>query len=373
MFSGCRIDVNGIFIKMRFASVVPSCVPLFYLVDVMRKAVAIVLSAAVSLVMSVPASGIVLRHDGSFTSYQRLANQPAFDTVGSVKSNGAEFGIASGSGVLVAPRWVAVSAHQLDDGVDGVSVDFGGRSYEAEGWVSHPFWTGDLDNGYDFGLVRLRDKVEGITPAARNYSFNEDGRPSITVGYGLTGLGTGGILFDSNLKKRAGTNIIDRVRGDENHILKTDFDDPRGFDGNGFQKGSEAATAMESSTAPGDSGGGMFIYDFKQKRYELAGITSFGTTLFGMGGTSEGAYGTVDGFTRIAMMNDWITYVFRSGLDLLDNRGLPVGRPGMDMMTTSTFTSSGTRRAHTLLVPEPALAGAVLLALIPLARRRRKG
>jgi Trypsin len=107
---------------------------------------------------------------------------------------------------------------------------------------------------------------------------SEIGRTATVVGFGRTGFGTTGANVNSGGIKFAAQNVIDAY-GDNrgmpirasNAILMTDFDNPVTTLTNRTGSG---ALLYEGLTAPGDSGGGLFINNV------LAGITSYGTALY---------------------------------------------------------------------------------------------
>ena len=304
----------------------------------------------------------VMRHDADVMRYQWLADRPAVQSVGKLTGNTDDSGY-SGSGTLIDSRWVVTVAHVLENATSA-RFRIGGENYDAEGWVASPFYDGNLDNGMDIALVRLdRDVSSAITPATRHTEFRERGKQGISVGFGRGGRGDAigggplGVDFDTPLIKRAGTNIID-VISENRRLLETDFDDPRVFKG-GNVHGSSLATGLEVALGPGDSGGGLFLYDDVDKRYELAGVASY---LLAFDGEPDSSYGDVSGYTRLGPHNGWIN-------DILQN-GLP-GDGGIIAPVVQGLTHLATRETLGTAVPEPTTAAILGLLLMALGAGRR--
>ena len=260
----------------------------------------------------------VRRDDVADSEFLNLAASALYESVGKFTySVGASSYIASG--VLISPEWVLTAGHVtggnnfLGGGISNMtfSLNSGNSvlSFAAAEWVTHPGWTatsGDLFAGYDLGLVRLSQSATAVQAATLYLQESLQIQPGTIVGYGATGTGLTGFQSGTAGTKRAGQNMID-AQGDgltiSSSILFADFDRP-GFPGESVL-GSGSPLALEYLSAPGDSGGGLFITQNSQTF--LVGITSFGWGY--LDGVSNSDYGDLAGFTSTTANAQWISSV----------------------------------------------------------------
>ena len=283
----------------------------------------IVLAAcALAVAPTLAAHAGVIRSDRSDALYRTLAAQPEFDSVGRFNWNepGGSF---LGSGVLISDEWVLTAGHVVggtDDrgaGVTNLRFEVGGATVFADQWIPHPNWAlsggeANLFAGWDLGLVRLDRAVTNVEPASLFLDRDELGQQATLVGFGATGTGLTGATGPSGTK-RAGNNTVDvvggaqsggsdaRFRFSHDRLIAVDFDQP-GVAGQSTL-GSTAALNLEYLTAPGDSGGGLFLTDAEGQQ-RVAGITSLGSSTDGDGVNSD--YGDRASFTRVSGFVDWI-------------------------------------------------------------------
>jgi len=257
----------------------------------------------------------VRRDDVADINFVNLGADPRYQSVGRFfYSVGASSYIASG--VLISPEWVLTAAHVVE-GTDGLGSGLSNMSftlfsgansfvYTAMEWIPHPGWaatSGNVLAGYDIGLVRLSSSVSGFQPA----TFSPDGVPAdptgTIVGFGNTGTGLTGFQPGTLGTKRAGQNMID-AQGDgvsiSANVLFVDFDRP-GVPAESVI-GSSTPLALEYISAPGDSGGGLFITEGVNTY--LLGVTSFGWGY--TDGVPDSDYGDLAGFVDVRSFQTWI-------------------------------------------------------------------
>ena len=297
-----------------------------------------------------------IRSDVDPQAYLDLGVQLQYASVGRLSTT-RPVGSLTSSGTLIAPDIVLTAAHTLDS-ASALTFLVGGNTYTAVQWSAYPLWTGNLEAGYDLGLIKLSSPVVGVAPAVRYTGSSEKGMTVTQVGYGMTGSGlTGATRFDG--KKRAGTNRIDSLSagsGSSARLMWMDFDQPSSLGAS--RVGAGGPTALEYLIARGDSGGGLFA-DTKLGT-QLMGVSSFG---YSLDGNVDASYGERAGFTRLSTFNSWIDAMLRQ---FSPTTAINAGRWGMRPST----------RANELLidVPEPSSALLALSALAALwcAKRNRR-
>ncbi len=288
------------------------------------------------------ASAGTVADPNEFTDHEALANDEAFDSVGRF-IGATETSAYSASGVYLGDGWVLTAAHVVDEATS-LSFEIGGATYEAEAWAYHADWNpADIVSGADIALVKLAgDAAPPITGATLYTGSEEDllGAVGVSVGYGVTGTGATGYDPASSTEKRAGTNTIDLVHSDD--VLISDLDSgwwPHN------STGSSSVTDLEYLIAPGDSGGGLFVYDQVLDDWVLAGVNSFG---YGVDGVADSDFGDLSGQISVAYYEDWILDILAAGL-------------------TDAASLNG---VVATVIPEPATAALLGLCLLIVSRGR---
>jgi secreted trypsin-like serine protease len=266
--------------------------------------------------LAAPALAGTIRHDRLDSTYRSYAGQSQFAAVGSYSA-----GSAFGSFTLIAPQWALTAAHVVDTNLnadlsdDAITFDtltVGGVTRHAvEAFVpvginGNRGWDGNINAGFDLALVRLDAPITTVTPATLYTSFQELGKQITSVGFGQSGTGKTGASTASGTK-RAGDNVVDELLNFSNGLtaLRYDFDEPAPRTSpNVF--GSSTPLDLEYSIAPGDSGGGSFI--FENGQWLLAGVNSGTYNFFNYpGATSNNAtYGDGVLLTRVSAYQQFI-------------------------------------------------------------------
>ena len=272
----------------------------------------------------------VIRDDVNDSIYTSLAAQSVYDSVGFLRWNeGASGYIASGT--LISSEWVLTAGHVVGGtnnygaGVSGMFFGLGsvysGTGIAATEWIPYAGWSssnGDVWAGVDLGLVRLSQPITTVTPALLDFSTPLLGLLGTSVGYGRSGIGSGGMSTPAGTK-RAGQNMIDArggmvttmgsgtlldLDGISPTVLFQDFDHPTDLVASTM--GSVTPVAQEYLIASGDSGGGLFIDVGGVTK--LVGVSSFLASLpYPWDTTGANAdYGDLAGVVSVQSFENWI-------------------------------------------------------------------
>lgn len=244
-------------------------------------------SSVAAIALSSSASAISIRHDVSDAAYLDFASEYPLSSIGEVDFGGLSGGSGTYLGFGNDSHWVLTAGHVTAE-LAVTSVIFGGEVIAALGQITHPGFGGGYAN--DLGLVQIASAPTGIAPVRFTAQSNLIGERVIFGGYGLHGTGTSGgpgaISYDG--ANRGAENIVDatQIYG-RGGLWVTNFTNPT----------EGPALPLEGTTAPGDSGGGMFWHDGTDWR--LAGVTSIGTEL-------RSRYGDQSGFVALYKNISWL-------------------------------------------------------------------
>jgi len=296
-----------------------------------KSAAAILSLLAVLALVAAPTWGIVLHDDNE------PADTPDPDVLGRWGYNA--------NCVVVAPNFILTTRHQGPSG----SIYLGENRYVVTQEFDHP--------SADIRVVRI------TTPAGLNANLatwaelytdgDESGKDLVLGGYGKSRyqqLQTDGITYGYSwttetqvgTQLRWGTNIVNGTssRTDSQHgfttqVLLADFDDKTRPQGD--------PTPFEAATAEFDSGGGWFIYDPSEARWELAGLTRgvehVGETWFRMKTDPHILDPDVVDAVRISTYATWIYSFIRNAGDA--NGDLVVDVIDLTALAASWFAPPG--------------------------------
>jgi len=213
--------------------------------------------------LTAPASAVIVQNTGG-----SLPTGLPSQTVGT-------WGNFAGA-VAVAPSWVLTTRHQEGGGLPLVDrqVVIDGQTYDAN--ASNQIV---LDPSTDLRLVKLTDPNTGVdanlgsfvdlyegSVVGQTFAVNGFG-PTIGSPNGTSGFDWSGPQNNSNgltwgQNRIDGTNTSGQPDFMGMALLRADFDDAAGL----------SNVPFEATLAPGDSGGGWFIFD--DGEYQLVGLTS---------------------------------------------------------------------------------------------------
>lgn len=183
------------------------------------------------------------------------------------------------TGVAIRPNYVLTAAHVVKKAKTCIII-IDKRGIVAEEIICHEEFDEEIYGKNDIALLKLSGDVKLDWYSPLYESDDEVGKLCSMSGYGATGNFVEGFK-EGDLKKRAGSNIIDRI---DSHLLIT-------------SASRENRTSLEFLIAVGDSGGPLYINN------KLAGIHS---CVMSTDGKSDSSYGDDAGHTRVSIFKDWI-------------------------------------------------------------------
>jgi hypothetical protein len=187
-----------------------------------------------------------------------------------------------GSCVAIDDHHVLTAAHVVDNS-SSCNAYINGKEFCLSTMTIHENFTTPSLGGPDIALGYSKESFDLDFYPELYTDKDETDRLCSISGYGFHGTFiTGAKLYDD--KKRAGSNVIDRI---EDMMLIC----------SPSKKGDKRKTSLEFFIASGDSGGGLFINN------KLAGINS---CIMAVDRAPSGRYNEESGHTRVSLFIPWI-------------------------------------------------------------------
>lgn len=262
---------------------------------------------ALVLLLSWPASAIIVRHDRADSRY--VVDMHDYPQVFYLHER---FGNKLCIATLIAPRWAITAGHcteqtplaeSMERG-ESYAVQVAGRDNAVVRMVLHPAFRQpgeDYPRGVDLALLELAEET-AVAPV-RLYTGHEE-QDSIVelLGWGFTGIGTVRRRSNDGKLRRAYNRVS--MAGD---WLEVVFDDPR-------QAGTGAvAQALEGIPALGDSGGPLLMKAGMETGMDANSLQILGVARGEVlaAGNEEwqgapGLYGAVSMYERLSLHQAWI-------------------------------------------------------------------
>lgn len=245
-------------------------------------------------------SAIIIRHDVGPGRYE--VREGSYPSVFFLERQGNRKVCAA---TVIHRQWALTAAHCVEQTLLGntlangrdFAVSVAGQDREIDAVIIHPQF--DLEDASDVDLALLRFRHASALPRAMPIRLQELEVDSIVslLGWGYFGLGTIGRQYNDGSLRLAKNRITDlgprfRIR----------FDDPR-------DSGSQALP-LEGMPSLGDSGGPA-LFDSGAGMF-LVGITVGEVESEDFSEETQGKYGAVAVYERVAMHIDWIETVIGS-------------------------------------------------------------
>lgn len=235
------------------------------------------LASLLAVFVNTSVQGIVIRHDVDDANYQAtLSDFPPLATLYAIGVHGT----------LIDPSWVVTAGHAVFCMEKGDKIKVGDQWADIEARYAHAEY--ELGEENDIALLKLKQPVQGITPAKLYRKFDEAQQNIWFIGSGGSGNGETGQTVSYSENKgvlRKAENKIEKVSEREIHFV--------------FDKGDDALP-LEGVSGNADSGGPA--YKMIDNEYYLLGISSRNDSIF----KDVGEYGVDEVYSRVSYHASWI-------------------------------------------------------------------
>jgi outer membrane autotransporter protein len=273
---------------------------------VIARRAAILLSgtAAIALSMAQPASAISINDQvaaaaGGIANYFDAGNQ--FPNVVSLVDAAGSFC----TGSLINSRTILTAAHCFAPN-QTISISFSpiaGPGTGITSFVRHPDFPGNaLFAPNDISVISLAQPITAVRPITIAGIVPESGTVLVSAGYGANGTGTNCCNPIDNKRRNMTIEFGAFVPIGAQPFLLAQFRDPLSPINPNLFGLTVGTSSLEGGTAPGDSGGPVFIQT-------AAGLVQIGALQGGFnpfGNMVEGEYGDVSGWTPLNLFLDWL-------------------------------------------------------------------
>ena len=212
--------------------------------------------------------------------------------------------LAGGAFVLTAAHCLTNSSGTKD--ATSVNLYFGntGLDVTSTNYFVDPTWNGTIAGGGDLALIKLGAPISSIAGYQLDTSSSAVGDVVTLAGYGFTGVGSTGSVSGTFGTLRYGRNSYDTVYSNAPWVYAYDFDKYGTSSYNVF--GGNAVGTDEAIVAPGDSGGGSFIYT--GGIWQLVGVHEF-IGCVQSNCTPNSSFGQIAGDTSVYAYQSWLSSV----------------------------------------------------------------
>src|SRR5690554_2542419 len=259
------------------------------------------LIVCLALMVNVPATAIVMRHDTGYS--QHLASETDYPAVFPLERHDRHKVCVA---TLVDARWALTAAHCVEETAlydawrqdQPYEVQIGAASHSVSGVHFHPQWPSAAGHTWkrgqvDLALLELDRAVLDVEPVALYTDGDELGQIVTFLGWGYSGIGSTGLRTNDGRLRFAHNTVAEA-----NEQLRFVFDDPVLVD--------SKAVEFEGIPGLGDSGGPALL--------EVDGqLILLGIAVGEMDrGDRQGLYGATVLYERVSRHLHWVEKVIDS-------------------------------------------------------------